>query len=151
MGAGIQSMCELIIITMLAGGLLAIVRLNGGLRFLTTILTRGIRGKRGAEASITALTAMANICTANNTISILTTGDMARQIAQDYGISPKRAASLMDTASCAVQGLIPYGAQLLMASGLAAVSPLSIIPHLYYPMGIGLALIVSIITQLPRK
>ncbi len=151
MGVGIQSMCELIIITMLAGGLLEIVRLNGGLRFLTKALTRGIRGKRGAEASITALTAMANICTANNTIAILTTGDMARQIAQDYGVSPKRAASLMDTASCAVQGLIPYGAQLLMASGLAAVSPLSIIPHLYYPMGIGLALIVSIITQLPRK
>ncbi len=151
MGVGIQSMCELIIITMLAGGLLEIVRLNGGLRFLTKALTRGIRGKRGAEVSITALTAMANICTANNTIAILTTGDMARQIAQDYGISPKRAASLMDTASCAVQGLIPYGAQLLMASGLAAVSPLSIIPHLYYPMGIGLALIVSIITQLPRK
>ncbi len=151
MGVGIQSMCELIIITMLAGGLLEIVRLNGGLRFLTNVLTRGIRGKRGAEASITILTALANICTANNTIAILTTGDMARQIAQNYDISPKRTASLMDTASCAVQGLIPYGAQLLMASGLAAISPLSIIPHLYYPIGIGLALIVSIVTQLPRK
>ncbi len=151
MGVGIQSMCELIIITMLAGGLLEIVRLNGGLRFLTNVLTRGIRGKRGAEASITILTALANICTANNTIAILTTGDMARQIAQNYNISPKRTASLMDTASCAVQGLIPYGAQLLMASGLAAISPLSIIPHLYYPIGIGLALIVSIVTQLPRK
>ncbi len=151
MGVGIQSMCELIIITMLAGGLLEIVRLNGGLRFLTNALTRGIKGKRGAEASITALTALANICTANNTIAILTTGDMARQIAKDYGVSPKRTASLMDTASCAVQGLIPYGAQLLMASGLAAVSPLAIIPHLYYPIGIGLALIISILTQLPRK
>ncbi len=151
MGVGIQSMCELIIITMLAGGLLEIVRLNGGLRFLTNVLTRGIKGKRGAEASITALTALANICTANNTIAILTTGDMARQIAKDYGVSPKRTASLMDTASCAVQGLIPYGAQLLMASGLAAVSPLAIIPHLYYPIGIGLALIISILTQLPRK
>ncbi len=151
MGVGIQSMCELIIITMLAGGLLEIVRLNGGLRFLTNVLTRGIRGKRGAEASITILTALANICTANNTIAILTTGDMARQIAQNYNISPKRTASLMDTASCAVQGLIPYGAQLLMASGLAAISPLSIIPHLYYPIGIGLALIVSIVAQLPRK
>ncbi len=151
MGVGIQSMCELIIITMLAGGLLEIVRLNGGLRFLTNVLTRGIRGKRGAEASITMLTALANLCTANNTIAILTTGDMARQIANEYGVSPQRTASLMDTASCAVQGLIPYGAQLLMASGLAAISPLSIIPHLYYPIGIGLVLIVSIITQLPRK
>ncbi len=151
MGVGIQSMCELIIITMLAGGLLEIVRLNGGLRFLTNTLTRRIRSKRGAEASITTLTALANICTANNTIAILTTGDMARQIASEYGISPQRSASLMDTASCAVQGLIPYGAQLLMASGLAAVSPLSIIPHLYYPIGIGIALIFSIIIQWPRK
>ncbi len=151
MGVGIQSMCELIIITMLAGGLLEIVRLNGGLRFLTNVLTRRIRSKRGAEASITALTALANLCTANNTIAILTTGDMARQIAQEYGVSPQRTASLMDTASCAVQGLIPYGAQLLMASGLATISPLSIIPHLYYPMGIGLVLIVSIIFQVPRK
>ncbi len=151
MGVGIQSMCELIIITMLAGGLLEIVRLNGGLRFLTNLLTSRISSKRGAEASITTLTALANLCTANNTIAILTTGDMARQIANEYHISPQRTASLMDTASCAVQGLIPYGAQLLMASGLASVSPLAIIPHLYYPMGIGLALIFSIITQRPKQ
>ncbi len=150
MGAGIQSMCELIIITMLAGGLLEIVRVNGGLTWLMGVLTRGVRTRRGAETSITLLTALANFCTANNTIAILTVGDMTKQIAEKYDISPKRTASLMDTTSCAVQGLIPYGAQLLMASGLAAVNPLSIIPHLYYPIGIGLAVIVTILIQ-PRS
>ncbi len=151
MGNGIQSMCELIIITMLAGGLLEIVRLNGGLTFLMAALTRKIRTRRGAEASIALLTALANLCTANNTIAILTTGEMARNIAQEYEIAPRRVASIMDTTSCAVQGIIPYGAQLLMAAGLAAISPLSIIPHLYYPMGIGLAVIVSILVQWPKK
>ncbi len=151
MGVGIQSMCELIIITMLAGGLLEIVRVNGGLTFLTARMTHGIRTKRGAEASIASLTALANFCTANNTIAILTTGDMARQISQEYGISPRRTASLMDTTSCAIQGLLPYGAQLLMASGLAQISPLSIIPHLYYPMGIGIIVVLSIIFQFPKE
>ncbi len=151
MGAGIQSMCELIIITMLAGGLLEIVRVNGGLTFLTARLTHRVRTRRGAEASITLLTALANLCTANNTIAILTTGEMARNIAQQYDIAPRRAASLMDTVSCAVQGVIPYGAQILMAAGLAHISPLSIIPHLYYPIGIGLILIISILIQWPKK
>ncbi len=151
MGSGIQGMCELIIITMLAGGLLEIVRLNGGLTFLMAALTRGIRSRRGAELSITTLTALANCCTANNTIAILTTGDMARNIAEQYGISPQRTASLMDTTSCAVQGLIPYGAQLLMAAGLASISPLSIIPNLYYPMALSAMLILSIILQWPKK
>ncbi len=151
MGIGIQSMCELIIITMLAGGLLEIVRVNGGLTFLMARLTHRIRTHRGAEASISLLTALANLCTANNTIAILTTGEMARNIAKQYDIAPQRVASLMDTVSCAVQGIIPYGAQILMAAGLAQISPLSIIPHLYYPMGIGLVVILSIIIQYPRK
>ncbi len=151
MGSGIQGMCELIIITMLAGGLLEIVRLNGGLTFLMAVLTRGIRSRRGAELSITTLTALANLCTANNTIAILTTGDMARNIAEQYDISPQRTASLMDTTSCAVQGIIPYGAQLLMAAGLASISPLSIIPHLYYPIAIGVMILLSIAIQWPKK
>ena len=151
MGDGIQTMCELIIITMLAGGLLEIVRLNGGLTFLTHLLTRPISSRRGAAISITSLTALANICTANNTIAILTTGDIARDISSRYGITPQRTASLLDTVSCVIQGSMPYAAQLLMASGLAAVSPLAIIPHLYYPICLAIIMLISIGLQWPKR
>ena len=147
MGGGIAGMCELIIVTMLAGGLLEIVRINGGIDYLISIVTRRMRSRRAAEVAITALTALANICTANNTIAILTVGDISRDISGKYGIQPRRAASLMDTTSCFVQGIIPYGAQLLIASGLAKVSPLEIIPNLYYPMLIGIAVVVSIFAR----
>ena len=144
MGSGIAGMCELIIVTMLAGGLLEIVRINGGIDYLIRIVTLRMRSKRAAELAITALTALANICTANNTIAILTVGDISRDISKKYGIQPRRAASLVDTTSCFVQGVIPYGAQLLIASGLAKVSPLEIIPNLYYPMLIGAIVLGSI-------
>lgn len=150
-GAGISSMCELIIVTMLAGGLLEIVRINGGMDFLIRIVTLRIRSRRVAEASICLLTALANVCTANNTIAILTVGEISRDISHKFGIVPRRVAGLLDTTSCFVQGILPYGAQLLMASGLASVSPLEIIPNLYYPMCIGLAVIVSILLQRPRS
>ncbi|MBQ8450220.1 MAG: Na+/H+ antiporter NhaC family protein [Bacteroidaceae bacterium] len=150
-GTGISSMCELIIVTMLAGGLLEIVRVNGGIDFLIRIVTLRIRSRRVAEASICLLTSLANLCTANNTIAILTVGAISRDISQKFGIAPRRAASLLDTTSCFMQGVLPYGAQLLMASGLASVSPLEIIPNLYYPMCVGLALVISIIIQRPRS
>ena len=150
-GAGISSMCELIIVTMLAGGLLEIVRINGGMDFLIRIVTLRIRSRMVAEASICLLTALANVCTANNTIAILTVGEISRDISHKFGIVPRRVASLLDTTSCFVQGILPYGAQLLMASGLASVSPLEIIPNLYYPMCIGLVVIVSILLQRPRS
>ena len=140
-------MGELIIVTMLAGGVLEMVRLNGGIDYLIQVVTARINSKRGAEFAITGLTALANVCTANNTIAILSVGDISRNIAKQYKVSPRRSASLMDTASCFVQGVIPYGAQLLMASGLALVSPVAIIPNLYYPMCVGLAVIVSIVIK----
>ena len=147
MGTGIMGMTELILVTMLAGGLLEIVRINGGIDYLIRIVTLRMRSRRAAELAITALTALANICTANNTIAILTVGDISRDISKQYGIQPRRAASLMDTTSCFIQGIIPYGAQLLIASGLAKVSPLEIIPHLYYPMLIGVMIVVSILAR----
>lgn len=150
-GTGISSMCELIIVTMLAGGLLEIVRINGGIDFLIRIVTLRIRSRRVAEASICLLTSLSNLCTANNTIAILTVGTISRDISQKFGIAPRRAASLLDTTSCFMQGVLPYGAQLLMASGLASVSPLEIIPNLYYPMCVGLVLVLSIIVQRPRS
>ena len=150
-GEGMGSMLELILVTLLAGGLMNVVKSGGGFDYLIALLTRRIGGRRTAEASIVALTALTNLCTANNTIAILTAGPIARDIAARFSVSPRRSASLMDTASCFVQGVIPYGAQLLMASGLAAVSPLQIIPHLYYPVGIGIMLILAILFQFPRK
>lgn len=147
---GIKSMCELIIITLLAGGLMNTIRQGGGFDVLTHAITRHINGKRGAESAIAGLTAITNVCTANNTIAILTVAPIAHELSVRFGVAPRKAASLMDTASCFVQGVLPYGAQLLMASGLAKVSPIEIIPHLYYPMGIGAMVIISIIFQFPK-
>lgn len=150
MGSGIASMGDLIVVTMLAGGLLEIVRVNGGLEFLIRIVTFRVRSTRAAEFAIVSLTALSNLCTANNTIAILSIGEMVHDISVKFGISPRRSASLMDTASCFVQGVIPYGAQLLMAAGLAAVSPVAIIPSLYYPMLIGVMVVLSILSRYPH-
>ena len=151
MGSGIMSMGELIIVTMLAGGLLEIVRVNRGLDYLIKVVTFKVESKRAAEFAIVNLTALANLCTANNTIAILTVGDVARGIATRFGIEPRRSASLMDTTSCFVQGVIPYGAQLLMAAGLASVSPVAIIPNLYYPMGVGVMVVLTILLRRHRS
>lgn len=149
-GEGLSSMCELILVTLFAGGLMNLVRAAGGFEFLTRALTRHIKGRRGAEAVIALLTALTNLCTANNTIAILTMGSIARDLSQRYGVAARKSASLMDTASCVVQGIIPYGAQLLMASGLASVSPVAIIPHLYYPMALGVMVVFAILFNFPR-
>ena len=149
-GKGVLSMGELIIITLMAGGLMNMVKQSGGFDFIIRVITKSVSGKRGAEAAIAGLTAMTDVCTANNTIAIITVGPIARDLSLKYGISPRKSASLMDTASCFVQGVLPYGAQLLMASGLAKISPIEIIPHLYYPMAIGVMVILAIIFQFPR-
>ncbi len=150
-GKGIGSMGELIIVTMMAGGVLEIIRHNGGLDFLIRVLTKGIKRKKGAELSIAALVGLSNLCTANNTIAIITTGDIARDIATRYGIDPRKSASLLDTFSCVVQGLIPYGAQLLMAGSLVGISSASIIRYLYYPFVLGGVALLSILLGFPRK
>ncbi|MBO8444504.1 MAG: Na+/H+ antiporter NhaC family protein [Bacteroidetes bacterium] len=150
-GSGIGSMGELIIVTMLAGGMLELIRHNGGLDFIISLLTRRINGKRGAELSIAALVSLANLCTANNTIAIITTGRIAKDITEKFGLDPRKTASILDTFSCFVQGLIPYGAQLLMASGLAGVSAISIIQYLYYPFTMGLCALLAILLRLPKK
>ena len=151
MGDGIVNMGELIIITMMAGGMLELIKQQGGIDYLIERMTRHIHGKRGAELSIGALISLVNICTANNTVAIITVGGIARQIGDRYGVDNKKAASILDTFSCFVQGVIPYGAQLLMAAGLAAINPVSIIPHLYYPFAIGLAALMAILLRYPRR
>lgn len=150
MGEGIGSMGELIIITMMAGGMLEMIRLNGGIDYIISRLTARIRNRRGAEAAIASIVMFADVCTANNTVAILSSGSIARNIAERFGIPPRRTASLLDTFSCFMQGILPYGAQLLMAAGLAAVSPVEIISYLYYPMITGLCAVAAIILQRPR-
>lgn len=150
-GSGISGMGDLIIVTMLAGGMLEIIRSNGGLDFIVSAMTRRIRGKRGAELSIAGLVSLANLCTANNTIAIITTGRIANDITKRFGLDPRKTASILDTFSCLIQGLIPYGAQLLMAAGLAGVSSISIIAHLYYPFIMGTFALGAIILRLPRR
>ena len=138
MGNGIVGMGELIIVTLLAGGMLELIRYNGGLSYIIRHLTAGVHGRKGGELSIAFMVSLANMCTANNTVAIVTMGDIARSIAQRFGIPAPRAASILDTFSCVIQGLLPYGAQLLMASAIAHISALDIIPHLYYPFVMGL-------------
>ena len=150
-GTGIAGMGDLIIVTMLSGGMLEVIRENGGIDYLVRILTKGIRGKRGAEFSIAALVSMANVCTANNTIAILTTGRIAKDITTRFGLDPRKTASILDTFSCMIQGLLPYGAQMLMASGLAGISSLSIIKYLFYPYTMGAFAVLAILLRYPRK
>ncbi len=151
LGSGIASMSELIIVTMLAGGLLEMIRVGGGLELIVDTMTSRVRSKAGAELSIAAMVSLSNLCTANNTIAIITSGQIARDIAGRFGISPKRTASLLDVFSCLVQGIIPYGAQLLMAAGLASISPAAIIPYLYYPYLLGAFALLSILAGFFRR
>lgn len=151
MGDGILSMSELIIVTMMAGGMLELIRERGGIDFLISQLTRRVRNKRGAELSIAALVSLVNICTANNTVAILTVGSIAKQIGDRYGVDNKKCASILDTFSCMVQGLIPYGAQILIAAGLTALNPIAILPYLYYPFVLGIVALLSIFFRYPRR
>jgi Na+/H+ antiporter NhaC len=151
MGNGIVGMGELIIITMLAGGLLEIIKHNGGIDYLIELLTRHVSGKRGAELSIGALVSVVDVCTANNTVAIITVGGIARRIGERFQLDPRKCASLLDTFSCAVQGSIPYGAQLLMAAGLASLNPASIVPYLYYPLATGIAALLAILLRYPHR
>ena len=151
MGTGISGMGELIIVTLLAGGMLELIRFNGGVDYILQTLTRRINGKRGAEFCIAALVSIANVCTANNTIAIITVGPLVRDIANRYKIDNRKSASILDTFSCAIQGIIPYGAQLLIAAKLAVLSPLSVIEYLYYPIAIGIMATISIILRYPKR
>ena len=151
MGTGITGMGELIIITLLAGGMLETIRYNGGIDFIIKKLTRHVNSKRGAELSIAALVSIANLCTANNTIAIITTGPIAKDIAKKFHLDRRKTASILDTFSCLIQGIIPYGAQMLIAAGLANISPISIIGNLYYPFTMGACALLAILFRYPKR
>lgn len=151
MGNGIIGMGELIIIAMMAGGMLEIIRENGGIDFIINKITAHVNSKRGAELSIAALVSMVNICTANNTVAILTVGNISKKIGDRFGVDNRKAASILDTFSCMVQGLIPYGVQMLLAAGLSNLSPMDILPYLYYPLAIGVAALLAILLRYPKR
>lgn len=151
MSQGISGMGELIIVTVLAAGLLSIVAANGGIDLIIGMMTKRISQKRGAELSIAMLVGVVNLCTANNTVAILTVGGIARKVSEQFHIDSRKCASILDTVSCCVQGVIPYGAQLLIASGLAGVNPVSIVPYLYYPFILAAATIIAILVRYPKR
>ena len=151
MGDGIIGMGELVIVTMMAAGMLELIKERGGIDFIIKVLTRHVNGKRGAELCIANLVAVVNVCTANNTVAILTVGQLSKKIGDRFGVDNRKCASILDTMSCCVQGVIPYGAQLLMAAGLAEINPISIMPYLYYPLTIGIITILAILLRYPRR
>lgn len=150
-GNGIAGMADLIIVTLMAGGMLEVIRHNGGLEFIIKGLTKAVKGKRGAGFCIAALVSIVNLCTANNTIAIITSGGIAKDITDRFSLNPVKTASILDTFSCVIQGIIPYGAQMLMASGLAGVSAVAIIGYLYYPAILCIVAVLSIIFDFPKK
>ena len=131
--------------------MLEIIRENGGINFIIDKITSHVNNKRDAELSLAALVSMVNICTANNTVAILTVGNIAKKIGDKFGVDNRKAASILDTFSCTVQGLIPYGVQMLLAAGLAGVSPMDILPYLYYPVAIGIAALLAILLRYPKR
>lgn len=151
MGAGIDSMGNLIVVTLMAAGMVGVIKEMGGIDYLIEVLSRRISGRRGAQASIAILSASVDVCTANNTVAIITVGSISASIARRFGVDPRKSASLLDTASCIAQCLIPYGAQTLMATSLAGISPAAPWPYLYYPWALTLVTALSIIFLFPRR
>ncbi len=150
-GEGILGMGELIIVVLIASGIMGVIKYLGGIDYIVAKMVRKLSSKRSGEFSMMLFIWLVNLCTANNTITLITTSDIIRQISQKLGIDPRRAASVMDSSSCIIQGVLPYGAQMLMASALVKLSPLEILPHLYYIYVLAVMLILSIALQYPRK
>lgn len=151
MGSGIMSMSELIIVTMLAGGMLELIKYNGGIDFIVQRLTQRISSPRGGKLTIALLVILSDLCTANNTVAIVTVGPITKQLTDKYGIDKRQAASLLDTFSCFAQGLIPYGAQILFAAGLAKIAPNTIVPFMVYPMVLGAVALLNATIQREGK
>ncbi len=150
MGEGIDSMGNLIIITLLAAGMLGLIKAAGGINYIINLLTRRVKGPRGAQGSIALLVSLVNLCTANNTVAILTVGELSKDISLKFHLDPRKTASILDTSSCIVQSLIPYGAQTLFATSLAGISPVAPWGYMYYPWMLLIMVALSIIFRFPR-
>lgn len=151
MGDGITGMANLVIISLIIGGMVEVIKFNGGIDYLLHLVTSNIRSKKGAESSIAALVSVYDIGTANNTISIIMAGPVAKDISDTYGIDRRRTASILDIFSCTFQGIIPYGVQFLTAAGMASISPVAIVPYSFYPMLAGIMGVLAILFGFPRS
>jgi Na+/H+ antiporter NhaC len=150
-GDGMAGMYEIAFLAILIAGMVAVIKHNGGIDFLLHLSTRKIKSQKGAEFSVAGLVGLTNLSTANNTISILIAGPLAKNISDKYGIEPRKTASILDIFSCTIQGLIPYGAQLLTAASIAGISPVSILQYSFYPILIGVCGSIAILLGYPGK
>lgn len=151
MGGGMADMYEIAFLAILIAGMVEVIKYNGGIDYLLHLSTRRIKSKKGAEFSIAGLVGVTDLSTANNTISILIVGPLAKNIADQYGIDRRKTASILDIFSCAIQGLLPYGGQLLAVAGVAGISPVSILQYSFYPILIGVCGIIAILIGYPKK
>ncbi|MGG4409318.1 Na+/H+ antiporter NhaC family protein [Niallia taxi] len=150
-GEGMAGMYEIAFLAIMIAGMVEVIKFNGGIDFLLHFVTKRIKTKKGAEFGIASLVSLADISTANNTIAILITGPLAKNIADKYGIEPRKSASILDLFSCTFQGILPYGAQLLAAASVANISPVSILQYSFYPILIGICGIIAIFIGYPKK
>lgn len=152
-GDGVAEMYDITAISLVVAGVLGLVRENGGIDWLLQHVLRRVRGRRGAQAGIAVLVSAVDVATANNTVAIVMAGPVVRDVAQRHGVSPARAASIIDIYASVWQGLLPYGAQLLAAAAAASVTPAALLPWLFYPilMGVTVPLVLLIRTSLRRK
>ncbi|MEQ6357326.1 Na+/H+ antiporter NhaC family protein [Lysinibacillus sp. M3] len=150
-GEGMSGMYEMAFLAILIAGMVEIIKLNGGIDFLLHLATRRIKSKKGAEFGIAGLVGLTNLSTANNTIAILIAGPLAKNIADQYGIEPRKSASILDIFSCTAQGLLPYGAQFLAAASVAGISPVSMLQYSFYPILIGICGVIAILIGYPKQ
>jgi Na+/H+ antiporter NhaC len=144
-GNGITGMYDITVISIVVACIVSLVKENGGIQFVLDFIKKGIKSRRGAEFGIASLALFVDACTANNTVAIVMTGPIAKEISEEYGVSPKRSASLLDIFSSVGQGLIPYGAQLLSAATLTGLTPFDIMPYLYYPVLMAVSAVIFVL------
>lgn len=148
---GFGSMQEIFVLSLLIGCLAAMIAKAGGLDYIVSVIGRRVKSRQGAEIGIATLVSVADICTANNTVAIVIAGPMAKKIAAEHGVEPRRSASILGIFSCVWQGIIPYGAQLLLAGSIAKLSPVEILPHLYYPYILACTMLIAIAIGFPKS
>ena len=151
MGAGIEGMFETMIVTVLVASIASLIKANGGFEAVLSMIRKRAKGKRGGMTGIAFLTAFMDMATANNTVAIVIAAPLAKDISKEYGVEPKKTASLLDTCSCIIQGIIPYGAQLLVAAGIAGIASMSLIPFLIYPFLLAIFVVISIMREKTDK
>ena len=150
-GNGVTSMYDITVISIIVACIVSLVKEHGGIQFILNLIKSKINGRRGAEFGIALLALFVDVCTANNTVAIVMTGPIAKEISEEFDVDPRRSASLLDMFTSVGQGIIPYGAQLLSAATLTGLTPLQIIPNLYYPLLMGVCGVLAIIFRLQSK